>query len=188
MIELLDVINNMNGNNSILWEGEDCTSLNNYLRNNKAGILYEPNGIYFEDVFMELIYKSTLYDERLIVIIDDLFKYPLKNENPNPLLSYNTSKIKIINKFYIGFDNIIWILKIHNVDHTTKFNPCTFLKSNESIQPSSTLLYKSNCILKFEEIPDNQIKVSLIKHPELGFNQWTLNKDFKEIINSEEEI
>lgn len=178
-MKLLSVFEEMKYNNVLLWKGENYNLLKNYLIKNDIGEFYEPDGDYFEDVIVNLMFRLTSIDHQLIVKIDDIIKYPLKTY-PDSLTEFNFKKIRIFNLIISESINVLWISTI--IDTQSSFIPASFLKNTETIKCGNSVIFKSNIVLKFEEKNNDEVDVTLIKHPEIKtLKKWVLNKDFEEV-------
>lgn len=177
-MKLLSIFEEMKYNNLLLWKGKNYNLLKNYLIKNNIGEFYEPDGDYFEDVIINLMFRLVSIDHQLIVKIDDIIKYPLK-KNPDSLSEFNFKKVRIFNLIISNSINVLWISTI--VDKSSFISDTSFLKNTETIKYGSSVVYKSNIVLRFDE-RNNGVDVTLIKHPEIKtIEKWVLNKDFEEV-------
>lgn len=183
-ITLLDVLNEMTGNNAIICKEQHYDLLKDYLITNDIGILYEPNVDCFENIISDLYLRSIDCNKRLIININDLLKYDYKDN-----IYESINRIKGVNYLSKILNKVLWICIVKDVTTNpfTKKDTINFLQANESISGGS-LLYMCSIILKVVEETPSMISVNIIKHPHLDCRlQWIFDNNFKEIRYSKEE-
>lgn len=177
-MELLNILKETDCYSAIVWNGQNSDLLKKYLKNNGIGRIYKPKGDYFEEIIMDLVVLKLYKNNRIIVNIDDIMKYPLKHS----VSANNTTIIKnqIINT--TDLENILWILPVHKTQRPVTYHKLfSFLNENESLNIGLSLIWKCAWLLKFEERTfDNGIDISLIQ-PTIKEMKWTLNKDLEEV-------